>query len=115
MSDPTTVFPHQELLASKNLTVEQLPEKLQNKVKRVLDETDKAKQDDLELALYGLIDDFIAEKEEAEKKAKIKAKMEAEKKKKTDVSGAPTATNASASATKPDDERPFMSRLFNRD
>ncbi len=93
MSEKTTLYPYQVLMAENNLTEADLPEAIKKKITKFNEETDEDKKTALDEKIFSDIDDLV---EDIKAKAKVedkKKKHAATQKKATDLSNIPTATD----------------------
>ena len=120
MSDKTTTFPHQDLLAENKVVVAELPKKTQELLEKFKTLTDSDAQDAMDEKLYGQIEDHVEEKAKKEKEAKVKEKVAAHKEKKkatNDVSKADTATPPAGTppaGTPPEPKKSALGFLFGK-
>lgn len=117
MSEKTTTWPHQDLLAENNIVVTELPKKTQELLEKFKTLTDADAQDAMDEKLYGQIEDHVEEKAKKEKENKVKEKVAAHKEKKKatiDVSKADTANNPPAGTPPPEPKKSSLSFLFGK-
>jgi len=118
MTNQTTTYPHQDLLAENNLEVTALSAKTQALIAKFTAETDEDKKDAIDEKICGDIDDLVEARDKKAKEDAKKKKYEDLKKKKTlDVSKAPTATGAAGGSKKGDEKTSdgsFTRRFFGR-
>ena len=112
------MHPHEKLLSDNQIAVTDLPEKTQKKIAKFTASTDDETRDSLDESIFGDVDDFIDEKQKAEKAAAKKAAhsdaKEAAKAAKsvTDLSDAPTAQKKQSET--PPKTRTIYDRLYAR-